>query len=106
MNRLERKPRWDELCDKVEALIREYGDVIMDADDVFNDDGGTPDITDNDLPAWTDPMSILDWSLVIAVEDADPEISQRGHWILHLEPWRSPPYRTLGLLTQRIEDLK
>lgn len=97
--RARRIQRWQEMTDKIEALVREYGDVIYDPDE-WADWDPVPD-----PPDWNNPISLTDWCLIIGVEDIDPDASTRSHWVLHVEPWQQLPYRTRGLIECRLDDI-
>jgi len=94
---LVRKTRWGQLCDRIEGLIREYADVLYDERD-FEDWETKPK-----PPNWDNPLAISDFSLVLCVEDTEPDQIRKGHWVLHVEPLNQLPYRTRGLLEERLD---
>lgn len=92
----ERRHRWDELCMKIEGLVQEYHDVILDHND-FEDE--KPPDWDNIL------VAMMDWSLVFTIQDTAPSVDDKGYWTLHVEPRHQLPYRTRGLLEERLDFL-
>lgn len=99
----ERRARWDELCEKIEVLIREYGDVIIDQEDICDEHNQQVAMGELNMPDFDSPLSIMDWSLVFSIEDNAKETIARGYWTLHVEPARQLPYRTRGLLESRLD---
>jgi hypothetical protein len=89
---------WDEMCDKIEALVREYGHIIHDPEEYDEEEWGKP-------PDWKNPLSITDWMLVIGVEDLELSQEKRGHWVLHACPRNQLPYRSRGLIESVLDDL-
>lgn len=93
--------KWDEMCHKIEDILSEYRETIMQRVESENacDEDHTPPDFDNIIVALTD------WSLVFAIQDTSPDIDTRGYWTLHIEPRYQLPYRTRGLLESRLDML-
>lgn len=89
--------RANEFTDKLEALCRDYHDVLdmqNDVDEWAEDHGHAP-------PDWDYPLSIQHWVLVLAVDDNSE--TRRGYWRFGMVPPHQRPYITLGLLTEYLE---
>jgi hypothetical protein len=94
-----RRDRHDKMVEALEALIREYADVLYDPDD-YKDWDPKPE-----APDWTNPIAIADLALIVSVEDVGEERARRGYWILHIEPLAQFPYRTRGLLEHVLDEI-
>lgn len=104
----EHRAQWDQMCAEIEAILLKYRTVIL-PDESIDDHH---DCDDDDCtwhaspPDWDNMIVALgDWSMVFSIQDTNPDASQRGHWVLHIEPRHQLPYRTRGLLENRIEML-
>lgn len=91
------KDRHQELCDKLEALIREYGDVIHDEDmnDEICEHGAPPD--------WNHPLAIQHWALILTVDDQNTSQDYRGYWTFSVVPSSQRPYITRGMIEEWLE---
>lgn len=95
----ERRRRWDELTFKLEQLMMEYKDVILDPEDATDEHG-----INVALPDWDNMIfALADWSFVFSILDTEPEVDKKGFWVLHIEPANQLPYRTRGLLEHRLD---
>lgn len=96
---------WDELCDHIEGLIIEHGQMIFEENERIY---GRQNELEEDDPVLTNPpnwaegiMALNDWTLTFSIRDTG-DIG--GNWILFIEPKNQPPYRGVGLLYSRIHD--
>lgn len=94
-----RATRYAELCSKLEALMAEYGDVISWHDPMDSDD------EEDEIypPDWNHPLAIQHWTMILAVDDTNPEGSGRGYWTFNICPPTQRPYITKGLLSDWLE---
>jgi len=91
--------RFQELCDKLEALVREYGDVIC-TEDMTEDicEHGTP-------PDWSHPLAIQHWALVLTVDDQNTAAEHRGYWLFAVIPPQQRPYITRGMVEEYLDGI-
>lgn len=94
------RERHQELCDKIEALLREYSDAIP-IHDPRCDEHPPEERSDSD-PDWHHPLALQHWALIFTIDDSNPDPFRRGYWTLSVEPPTQRPYITLGLLEEAI----
>lgn len=92
------RERHEELCDKITALLREYGDIIVSADSHDHDE----DCSCNP-PDWDHPLAIQHFALIFAIDDNSETSDRRGYWTFSVTPPNQRPYITRGLVEDWIE---
>lgn len=97
------RKRRQELCDKIEALLREYGDILEVGWDDYCEEHEQR-LPPTSAPDWQHPMAIQHWALVLTVDDSNADVTERGYWMFALSPPLQRPYITRGVLEEWLSE--